>query len=229
MKLFSQKSFGLLLLVSLLSMGRSQGTETRVHEGLLLADLIEVISSSLSSVAEKNGLALLPLEGEDSFSFPESTAALGATPITLAIGTGYGFLGLVVGTPILVTTAVPSGVALAGSLAGFHGLFEGMEESDVKGAATDFIFPQGLIKNLNNRHELHYVIVPPDGSHQKGSCLLFLGKTDSRIHYEVDSCTHADVFPQREEGVLRIGEDGEDAFDRMMGQTRVVATGSIEL
>ena len=69
------------------------------------------------------------------------------------------------------------------------------------------------IDNVVNRHELHYLL---DGrlssfgpTELKGSCVLFLAVDESEksINYEIDSCTHDDIFPQKEAGSIRIGQE----------------------
>ena len=78
------------------------------------------------------------------------------------------------------------------------------------------------------RTELHYEVVDSDSDETlEGSCIYFfsLDREESSLSYEIDNCTHDNVFPQNEEGVLRIGEDGPDFWD--WGQTDVVANGNI--
>lgn len=90
---------------------------------------------------------------------------------------------------------------------------------------------------INNRVEMPYLLVDGSGRSRRGYCLAFFDRrTDPDrgpgIHYALDECFHDDVFPQlvpTEPGDLRIGPDGVDSWDRLLGQDVVVAKGFIPL
>ena len=88
-----------------------------------------------------------------------------------------------------------------------------------------------------NRMEVHYTLSDSSGESEEGSCLAFFalernpdGSHDLR--YELDACSHDEIFPQTVStwiGDPRIGSDGVDVWDRVLGQTRVVAKGVITI
>ena len=84
-----------------------------------------------------------------------------------------------------------------------------------------------------NRVEYHFELE----SEMSGSCLVYFGYDflQKSLEYELDQCVLNkgiivdEAIPQKEEGRVRIGIEGADVFDRVQGQTQVVATGSIPL
>ena len=52
---------------------------------------------------------------------------------------------------------------------------------------------------------------------------------NSDMFYEIDDCDDKATFPEEKPGFIRIGFDGMDFADRVLGQGSVVATGSFSL
>ena len=48
------------------------------------------------------------------------------------------------------------------------------------------------------------------------------------VFFEVDGCTHENIFPENKKGKLRVGHE-HDTLDATLGQTKVVATGIIKV
>ena len=70
-----------------------------------------------------------------------------------------------------------------------------------------------------------------EGRMRTESCILFYSiKEDVReIDYEIDNCSNDDIFPQNEEGFLRVGTR-TDWFERHVSdQDDVVANGTLTL
>ena len=81
------------------------------------------------------------------------------------------------------------------------------------------------------RTELHYSLLDPHINQTiNGSCIFFFSVDDEEnasVSYEIDNCTHDEIFPQNEKGSLRIGENGPDFWD--WTQKDVVATDTFEI
>ena len=88
-----------------------------------------------------------------------------------------------------------------------------------------------------NRKELHYGLIGPSGDIEGGSCLAFFALKENPdgshdLHYELDACSHDEALPQgvpTGRGDLRIGSEGVDGWDELLGQDLVVAKGSVRL
>ena len=78
------------------------------------------------------------------------------------------------------------------------------------------------------RSKMYYsVISKENGEIVKGSCLLFFyqSKEIHRVFYEVDECSDEHIFPQEEEGQLRVGQRVDFIEKYLSDQDEVVATG----
>ena len=104
---------------------------------------------------------------------------------------------------------------------------------EVRGYALDgYSFIEGYLKD---RVEVHYRLKGLHGRSEGGSCLAFFALEEAPdgsrdLRYELDACSHDRLFPQEvptEDGDLRIGPDGVDVWDKILGQDMVVAKGSI--
>ena len=213
-----------LLAASLAVPGRAAADGEWIAEGLL-AD----VAAELGRIATESGHDLE--EGSLSLSFAWDGLLLpgsaGGTIVLGQVATVVG-LGLIMAVgagaslwiPPLVAVAIGGGAA--GSIAAT--IASKLPPASELGRARDqdYMFFRGHF-----RSELHYVLVFPDGAREEGSCLLFAA-VDREVAWEVDRCSHDEVFPQEVPGRLRIG-DGPDAFDRWMGQTDAVAAGSFGL
>ena len=182
----------------------------RVNEETLLHE----VKSSLEPIAENNGYQVKSV----SLSYPESSAVMAAvtyaTASTVIAGVVVVAAGSVMGIPGMVG-AISSGAAGGAAVGGgIIGVIIGMVDGF----------------NHLNRHELHYTIKRSgDLLPISGSCLVFFSHEDNAIYYEIDTCTHVEVFPQDEIGSLRIGNNGVDIFDKMLFQTDVVETGVLPI
>ena len=96
---------------------------------------------------------------------------------------------------------------------------------------------RATIRSFYNRMEVHYRLEGTDGWTEDGSCLAFFALAENPdgsrdLHYALDNCSHAGLFPQAVptgDGDPRIGPDGVDAWDRLLGQDMVVAKGSVPI
>ena len=80
-----------------------------------------------------------------------------------------------------------------------------------------------------SRSRLNYRVVAEDtGRILSGHCVYFYSEGQNKIFFEIDGCSHNDIFPQTEDGILRIGRK-VDSIDRMFGQNLVVAYGVAEV
>ena len=89
--------------------------------------------------------------------------------------------------------------------------------------------------NNHYRVKLHYRVIHPLKSQAiENSCLLFFsidpfgGLDDYAINFEIDACNDSDIFPQEQEGWIRLG-DFIDPSDVLMGQDKVVTSGQFKL
>ena len=79
------------------------------------------------------------------------------------------------------------------------------------------------------RAEFHYLLKPGsptlDKREGKGSCLLFFSvdRENLTIDYEIDKCTHKNIFPETVPGKMRVADEGT-WVDEKTGQTMVVAS-----
>ena len=81
------------------------------------------------------------------------------------------------------------------------------------------------------RMELNYTLAPTSGTAlskkgNEGSCLLFftVDREAATVDYEIDDCTHREIFPEEVAGDMRTGGKS-DWLDKQWGQTMVVAKG----
>ena len=185
------------------------------------------------------------------FTFPDSSYLTAAAALGLGAGVVYA-----VGVPMVAAGgAVAGGVILLafwnGDVEdpppGVHGHVETIVFVDdhflekvidnALGDIRDFAldghsFVEGYLKD---RVEVHYRLKGLHGRGESGSCLAFFALTEGPdgsqvLRYALDACSHDQLFPQEvptEGGDMRIGPDGVDVWDKILGQDMVVAKGSI--
>ena len=204
---FLKTIFLFLLLVSITGNVEAQTVVKRpnmVETDVLIDHLNNTLAEKIPAHIQRRYGALNLEEGR--ISYPESTIAL----VALAVG---GMLYSAAGATMASAVGVFSPV-VAGFIA---------------------VKTEGFFKFYSQRWEYHFEL-----DNMPGSCLVYFAYNHAQqsVEYEIDACKISGVsrneiiyarFPQEEEGRVRIGEDGADVFDRIQGQTQVVATGSIPL
>ena len=115
----------------------------------------------------------------------------------------------------------------------FIGTLSSSALGGVAGGALGTAWSEGVAFFATSRLELHYEVDIPTYSSRsiKGSCLIFLKYffDESGLGYEIDSCRHRYLFPQREDGVLRVAHNGAGIVDKIQGQGKVVVFDRIPL
>ena len=221
------KHFVLLTLLLNCSIASAQSASLR-------ETLVTIAQEKLTAIAQKNGHTLI----QDSvhLSFAESN-------LLIPIGPS----GFIVGAALMSAAAVrfPNH---AGKIISIIGVTRGFKSSAIirvitatvdniyHGAAIGGTAALGitLVNDYGNhifyvdhyRTELHYSLISEfEDEIIEGSCHFFSYIDDSdTLFYEIDNCSHDSIFPQEEEGILRIGSEA-DFTDEFFGQTNVVATG----
>ena len=163
-------------------------------------------------------------------------------PVGLAAGAGISTL--IWGTPVvaggtILSTALAKGTAVNVASTALWTTSSSMTLGGGNIILTSTLedIPYGAVRvpfRSFYRAELHYIISPDrptlSENANEGSCLLFfsVNKDELTLDYEIDNCTHKDVFPETEVGTMRVG-NRPDWLDEQFGQTRVVAKGSVSL
>ena len=208
------KQLLILTLISffIISIKASAQTSLQDRGRVLPNKLVEYAVDDLEHLAELQGYTLD--RNEIRLSAPESNLLFILGPQVL-VGAATFFTS---GLGILSASSIAALYA-GGSIVGLYG---GVYATSPKGG-------QGLIKF---RNELHYSVQSPSHNQTlEGACLLYLffDRETEFFFYEIDSCTHNEVFPENEEGVLRVREHEHSIFDIFWGQTAVVATGRVDM
>ena len=172
-------------------------------------------------------------------------AAAGVSVGAAAAAAGVAAAGVSVGAAAAAVGVAAAGVAAAGVAAGGAAAAVGVGVgATAVGAATvgagvgaviDGGVDEGHFINYVHfvdhfRTELHYSLLDPHTNQTiNGSCIFFFSvdNENGSVSYEIDNCTHDEIFPQNEKGSLRIGEDGPDFWD--WTQKDVVATDTFEI
>ena len=177
--------------------------------------LMREVREALDAVAYGSGRSLY---GQVDVSYAESNI-----PIVLAVSLAS--LGFVASAP---ASALPSSrIALAKAVLGGSAAVGAIHY--IQSCTRDpFVCAAWMAPNKHFRVELHYALSETEG----GSCLLFFSlhrRRDKRVlDYEIDWCSHGEIFVQEVPGILRVG--GAVGWeDRWMGQDLVVAYGSVEI
>ena len=204
----------------------ARDARAQVHRTVEERALLSSIHRDLGQALRDNGspYALGPalaLEAPRNAGLLSAAAALGGVSmITMALSSHPALL---LGGGALIFAALAATPAA-------HDTLGPVEDVDslVQGGASVLDF-------FHNRLVVRYVLEGPDGWTEDGSCLAFFALEEGpdgsrRLHYALDNCSHAGLFPQAVpmgDGDLRIGPDGVDVWDELLGQTRVVAKGSV--
>ena len=179
-----------------------------------------------------------------------ATATIGGTAVGAAfggaaVGAAVGVVGATavtagaaVGIAVDAAVAGPAAVAaVAAGAAGAAAVAAGAAAVATGAAGVDeghFINHVHFVNHF--RTELHYSLLNPyslldpyTNQTINGSCIFFFSVDDENgsVSYEIDNCTHDEIFPQNEKGRLRIGEDGPDFWD--WTQKNVVVTDTFEI
>ena len=206
----------------------AQAVRAQAHLAVEERILTERIHQDLSDVLDNASQDFELEPGSIQFSKPESTKIL---PWTLD---ALFFVGLfMTADPILYVVAYELVNSRAAPPVGRTRFIRGV--SGIFITISSFIINDNIDDFINNRMEVHYALEDPDGEIEDGSCLAFfaLGENPDGshdLHYALDACSHDDVFPQAVpagNGDVRIGPDGVDVWDSLLGQTQVVAKGII--
>ena len=140
-----------------------------------------------------------------------------------------------------VSAVLFGSVLLGESIAAYHNIsYENPIDPDdlIDGNGYYEYLPQNPLHDfIQNRTEVHYRLTAPNGDDLNGSCLAFYSLEEETggghvLHYVLDACSHDVVFPQSVEARafdVRIGLEGVDAWDKFLGQDRIVARGSIPI
>ncbi len=87
-----------------------------------------------------------------------------------------------------------------------------------------------ILSNDHYRTKLNYRVRHRDSEViLEGSCVYFLSiGEDYSLDYEIDDCSHDNIFPQKKEGSMRLGKE-VNWHDKLFGQEFVVANDSVNL
>ncbi len=134
-----------------------------------------------------------------------------------------GVVGVGVGVPAGVAVGVPAGVVV--------GVGVGVA-AGVAGGAEDRYFHHKMLIVNHYRSKVSFSLMNDEGRKVRTeSCILFYSIEEGirEIDYEIDNCSNDDIFPQNEEGFLRVGTH-TDWFERHVSdQDDVVVNGTLPL
>ena len=192
--------------------------------------LLFVANEELEEFAKGTEYRLL--KERSSLSVPRTTVALA---VGANVGTNTGItaavmvpIGAALGSVIAPPVGAPAGAAMAGimsSIAG--GIIAGIDS---------FIFGDGLDGKVNDHYRIlfHYVLkkkVNGEITEIEGSCLYFYTKDYGRYgdlaDIEIDNCSHDNIFPEEEDGIMRVGDWADPIERHISGQHKVVISKSV--
>ncbi len=191
-----------------------------IHPGLALKDMAR---EALNSVAQKSERQLEGSIFNPELGFAESNL-LGLAPVSALAGVGI--TKLLFGTTKLKSLKF----AVQSALWTWNTSFILFAGNMAVNFANDL--PNAVYMPVNGhfRAEIHYTLASTTPQLTKnrieGTCLFFFTIDEEALtaDYEIDECTHQDIFPQEVPGTMRIGDEA-DKYDVRWGQTLVVAKG----
>ena len=220
-----------VLAAAALALPPTQAARAQAHRAVDGRDLVESINRSLSGVLSDNAPQYELVPGRTSLSLSPgpplaliaAAAAISAAVILVPAAS--------VGTGASIVIAIVLGPPTATTLDAFFSLLTESPPMD----ADELAGQSPLLGFFRDRMTVRYRLDGPDGGVLHGYCLAFfaLGENPDGghdLHYALDACAHTEAFPQAVPsgpGDPRIGPEGVDAWDTILGQDRVVAKGSV--
>ncbi len=202
----------LYLVVSLLgpSMVSAQSRLERLDEDRRI--LLNTVGDDLDIFAQEKGYLLDKTSLR--LSYPWSNL-VGVAVAVVGVAVG---VGVPAGVPAGVAVGVPVGVGVGVGVA-------------VRADEDRYFHHKMLIVN-HYRSKVSFSLIYDEGRKVRTeSCILFYSIEEGirEIDYEIDNCSNDDIFPQNEEGFLRVGTH-TDWFERHVSdQDDVVVNGTLPL
>ena len=156
--------------------------------------------------------------------------AAGGAAVAVAAGGAAGSIdGAAVATGGAAVAAIAGAVAAAGAVAtGGAVAVAGGAVAVAVAANKDRYFHHKMFIVNHYRSKVSFSLMNDEGWMRTESCILFYSIEENirKIDYEIDNCSNDDIFPQNEEGFLRVGAR-TDWFERHVSdQDDVVANGT---
>ena len=185
-----KKILAICLLVSLL------GTSTSAQQDHLEEErriLLNTVGDDLDILAQEKGYHLDKTSLRLSYPWSNLLSPINVATV-VAGGSVFAFVSGLVGTPITITLAIGG---VAGGVAG------------VAGVKDPSFYHHKMVLVNHYRSKVSFSLMNDEGRKVRTeSCILFYSiKEDLREidDYEIDNCSNDDIFPQNEEGFLRVG------------------------